>query len=61
MCSNGYSEYYLKGKKIVLLEDDNSDNAFIHCVFVDPQDHSKVIENTENHHRAWYINEHWFK
>lgn len=59
--SNGYEEYHLKITKIVLSECGNPDDATIHCIFVDPTDHRKAITNSEQHHRAWYINECWFK
>ena len=61
--SNGYEEKHLK---VIGIERDTEkgfespDDAKIHCLMVDPNDHNKVL-SSEIWHRAWYINECWYK
>ena len=62
--SNGYEDYHLKVTKIELAEGDDPDDAKIYYDMVDPQNHDKVINDPlfhEGWHRAWYINECWYK
>ncbi|OOR04523.1 hypothetical protein BW897_31935 [Bacillus cereus] len=61
--SNGIEEFHLKVTQIEI-EDEESDpdNAKVYCLPVDPNDHNKAVESLDDAwHRAWYINECWYK
>ncbi|HDR3524072.1 TPA: hypothetical protein QCN93_004785 [Bacillus pacificus] len=61
--NNGFAEYHIKITEIEI-EDEESDpdNALVHFVPVDPQNHDKIVQGDgDESHRAWYINECWYK
>lgn len=58
--SNGYDENHLKVTKIEHQKGNDPDDAWIHCILVDPNNHDVVVSDYKKH-RAWYINECWFK
>lgn len=55
--SNGNEPYHLKVLKIEVNEDEVED-TWIHCLAFDPNDDEKLGEEK---HRAWYLNQYWYK
>ncbi|MGG3450216.1 hypothetical protein [Domibacillus aminovorans] len=63
MFSNGYAENHLKVTNIELDDAEGfegPDNAKIYCVMVNANDHDEIV-SAEQWHRAWYINDSWYK
>ncbi|MCU4969278.1 hypothetical protein CN596_11365 [Bacillus toyonensis] len=61
--SNSIMEYHLKVTQIEIEDEENDpDNAKVYCLPVDSNNHNKSVESTDDDwHRAWYINEYWYK
>ncbi|PFP32568.1 hypothetical protein COJ93_26365 [Bacillus anthracis] len=60
---NAMEEYHLKVTQIEIEDEENDpDDAKIYFLPVDPNNHNKVLKTMNDEwHRAWHINECWYK